>query len=254
MLEKFDCQFQSYKSSSGYGSESNFSSVGGSQYGSFDHDKLWHQKLSSQQQIDDNTLLAVMNCLMHNKDCEIADCPCRVIQERYKYFLSSSTPPFLLSSSLGSRKQKMHLTTITESHLHDARGLINYGIWHPFLRYQARLQREMLKSQCCWGKSLFHLIICQFFVWIIVHYCWEHPPLLQRLKSQCCWGHSILHLIIHQFFVWMIVHWINREHPPPPTPNLHTTPPPPLIKGNGAATGNIMADSSDIEEGIDRDL
>ena len=51
------------------------------------------QQISQPQQpVSDTILLTVMNCLMHNSNCEILDCPCRQIQYRYKHLKASSVP------------------------------------------------------------------------------------------------------------------------------------------------------------------
>ncbi len=57
----------------------------------------------SQHNISDETLLHVMNCLMHNKDCEIIDCPCRQVQERFRH-LNAVCAPMLNSERKKPRK------------------------------------------------------------------------------------------------------------------------------------------------------
>jgi hypothetical protein len=50
----------------------------------------WHSGLQSS--ISDVNLLTVLNCLMHNKECEIQGCPCRQLQGRYQHLLAGLVP------------------------------------------------------------------------------------------------------------------------------------------------------------------
>jgi hypothetical protein len=50
----------------------------------------WHSGLQSF--ISDVNLLTVLNCLMHNKECEIQGCPCRQLQGRYQHLLAGLVP------------------------------------------------------------------------------------------------------------------------------------------------------------------
>ena len=47
---------------------------------------------SQQEIISDMNLLTVMNCLMHNEDCEIVGCPCRQLQDRYHHLVAATVP------------------------------------------------------------------------------------------------------------------------------------------------------------------
>lgn len=47
---------------------------------------------TSQHLVSDDVLLTVMNCLMHNRDCEIFDCPCKQIQKRYQHLREFMVP------------------------------------------------------------------------------------------------------------------------------------------------------------------
>ena len=51
----------------------------------------WHSS-QPQQVISDMNLLTVMNCLMHNRDCEIVGCPCKQLQNRYQHLLAATVP------------------------------------------------------------------------------------------------------------------------------------------------------------------
>ena len=51
-----------------------------------------NQSHVSPRRISDAALLTVMNCLMHNSNCRILDCPCKQIQERYEHLKASFVP------------------------------------------------------------------------------------------------------------------------------------------------------------------
>lgn len=71
---------------------------------------------TSQQPISDGTLLTVMNCLMHNEDCEIMDCPCKQIQQiqhHYRCLKASNGPQQKKSSP--DHKQRKTATLVSSS-------------------------------------------------------------------------------------------------------------------------------------------
>ena len=49
-----------------------------------------HSSQLSQHNITNSTLLHVMTCLMHNKDCEINGCPCKQLQHHWSHLEASS--------------------------------------------------------------------------------------------------------------------------------------------------------------------
>ena len=73
-----------------------------------------------QSPIFDAILLTVMNCLMHNSNCEIIDCPCRQIQGRYRH-LKASTVPLELKSPKSGSKRRVSSTTSSDSDTMTAR-------------------------------------------------------------------------------------------------------------------------------------
>lgn len=49
--------------------------------------------LDNPTSVSDKNLLTVMNCLMHTEDCEILECPCRTLKERYEHLFKASGDP-----------------------------------------------------------------------------------------------------------------------------------------------------------------
>ena len=91
-----------------------------------------HSDSLQQHNITDSTLLHVMTCLMHNKDCEIYRCPCKKLQHHLSHLYASCTLEYKSpesearrhsssmesDSDVPSKKTGMHLKLNNKLHPH----------------------------------------------------------------------------------------------------------------------------------------